>query len=309
MLNFEVTQGTIIAFNMYLTLLFRPLRMLADKFNTLQMGLIAGGRVMQVLDSDEYMHQNGNVQVNALNGNVRFENVNFEYKTGIPVLKNLSFEAHSGETVALVGHTGAGKSSIISILTRLYPIQSGQIFIDDVELRDYDIYSLRRHIGIVLQDVFLFSGTIMNNLTLGDSNIDEAHVVSVCKSLGVHDFIMQLPGAYQHEVMERGATLSQGQRQLLSFARTLLFDPSILILDEATSSVDSESEMLIQQAIDKMIVGRTAIVIAHRLSTIRKASKIIVLEKGNIIEQGTHEELLQLKQGAYATLYETVERH
>lgn len=305
MLDLEVTPGTIIAFNMYLTLLFRPLRMLADKFNTLQMGLIAGGRVMQVLDSDAYMHHNGRAEVTSVKGRVRFENVNFGYKPGIPVLKDLSFEVNAGDTVALVGHTGAGKSSVISILTRLYPISSGRIFIDDLELHEYDIYSLRRHIGVVLQDVFLFSGTIMQNLTLGDDSIDEDSVIAVCRSLGVHDLIMQLPGAYQHQVMERGAMLSQGQRQLLSFARTLLFDPSILVLDEATSSVDSESEMLIQKAIDKMIVGRTAVVIAHRLSTIRKADKIIVLDKGEIIEQGTHQELLRIPGGAYAGLYVT----
>lgn len=305
MLDLEVTPGTIIAFNMYLTLLFRPLRMLADKFNTLQMGLIAGGRVMQVLDSDEHMHHNGQLQVAAVEGQLRFENVNFEYKPGVPVLKDLSFEVKAGDTVALVGHTGAGKSSMISILTRLYPIRSGKIFIDDLELHDYDIYSLRRHIGVVLQDVFLFSGTIMKNLTLGDESISAESVTAVCRSLGVHDLIMQLPGGYEHQVMERGATLSQGQRQLLSFARTLLFDPSILILDEATSSVDSGSEMLIQQAIDKMIIGRTAVVIAHRLSTIRKADKIIVLDKGEIIEQGTHQELLGIPDGAYAALYET----
>ncbi len=304
MLNFDVTQGTIIAFNMYLTLLFRPLRMLADKFNTLQMGLIAGGRVMQVLDSDDYMHYNGSYRPPQLKGAVRFEQVQFAYKPEEPVLKNISFEVQPGETIALVGHTGAGKSSIISILTKLYPIQSGTIYIDDVPLDDYDVYALRQHIGIVLQDVFLFSGTIMENLTLRNPNIETSEVEAVCRSLGVHDFIMQLPGAYQHQIKERGSTLSQGQRQLLSFARTLLYNPSILVLDEATSSVDSESEMLIQEAIAKMIQGRTAIVIAHRLSTIRKANKIIVLDKGKIAEQGTHDELVQIPNGLYAALHE-----
>lgn len=304
MLNFDVTQGTIIAFNMYLTLLFRPLRMLADKFNTLQMGLIAGGRVMQVLDSDDYMHHNGSYRPQQLKGAVRFEQVQFAYKPEEPVLKNISFEVQPGETIALVGHTGAGKSSIISILTKLYPIQSGTIYIDDVPLDDYDVYALRQHIGIVLQDVFLFSGTIMENLTLRNPNIETSEVEAVCCSLGVHDFIMQLPGAYQHQIKERGSTLSQGQRQLLSFARTLLYNPSILVLDEATSSVDSESEMLIQEAIAKMIQGRTAIVIAHRLSTIRKANKIIVLDKGKIAEQGTHVELVQIPNGLYAALHE-----
>lgn len=304
MLNYEVTPGIIIAFNMYLTLLFRPLRMLADKFNTLQMGLIAGGRVMQVLDSEEYLQQNGVQEALSLKGAVKFDQVNFSYKEGIPVLRDISFEARPGETLALVGHTGAGKSSIISILTRLYPISSGHIFIDDIELHEYDIYSLRKHIGIVLQDVFLFSGTLLDNLTLKDPEVSEEKAIAVCHSLGIHEFISQLPDGYHHRVTERGSTLSQGQRQLLSFARTLLFNPSILVLDEATSSVDSESEILIQKAIDKMIKGRTAIVIAHRLSTIRKANQIIVLERGQIIEKGDHQSLLQIKEGVYTKMYE-----
>ncbi|HTO14518.1 MAG TPA: ABC transporter ATP-binding protein [Edaphocola sp.] len=304
MLNYEVTPGVIIAFNMYLALLFRPLRMLADKFNTLQMGLIAANRVMQVLDSEAYMHHNGTIKAETIDGAIRFEEVTFSYKIGTPVLKGISFNVMPGETLALVGHTGAGKSSIISILTRLYPIQSGDIFIDNIPLHKYDIYSLRNHIGIVLQDVYLFSGTIYENLTLGDKSIPESAVIEISKSLGIHPFIMQLPGGYQHEVLERGNNISQGQRQLLSFARALLFNPSILILDEATSSVDSESEILIQSAIDKMILGRTAIVIAHRLSTIRKADKIIVLDKGIINEEGTHESLLQIKNGIYSQMYE-----
>lgn len=304
MLNYQVTQGTIIAFNMYLNLMFRPLRMLADKFNTLQMGLIAGERVMQVLDSEEFLQENGTIQAQVIKGDVRFENVYFEYKEGIPVLRNISFSVNAGETVALVGHTGAGKSSIISILSRLYPIKNGHIYIDDIELKDYDIYSLRKHIGVVLQDVFLFSGTILDNITLKDPAIRTEQAINVCKTLGIHDFIMRLPGGYQFNVRERGNTLSQGQRQLLSFARTLLFNPSILILDEATSSIDSESEILIQHAIEQMIQGRTAIVIAHRLSTIRKADKIIVLEKGNIMEEGTHESLLA-QTGLYHQLIHT----
>jgi len=304
MLNYQVTQGTIIAFNMYLNLMFRPLRMLADKFNTLQMGLIAGERVMQVLDSKEFLQENGAIQAQVIKGDVRFEDVYFEYKEGIPVLRNISFSVKAGETVALVGHTGAGKSSIISILSRLYPIKNGHIYIDDIELKDYDIYALRKHIGVVLQDVFLFSGTILDNITLKDPAIRTEQAINVCKTLGIHDFIMRLPGGYQFNVRERGNTLSQGQRQLLSFARTLLFNPSILILDEATSSIDSESEILIQHAIEQMIQGRTAIVIAHRLSTIRKADKIIVLEKGNIVEEGTHESLLA-QTGLYHQLIHT----
>lgn len=304
MLNYQVTQGTIIAFNMYLNLMFRPLRMLADKFNTLQMGLIAGERVMQVLDSKEYLQDNGTVQATNIKGAVRFEDVHFEYKENIPVLRDISFSVQPGETVALVGHTGAGKSSIISILSRLYPIKSGHIYVDGTDLSQYDIYSLRKHIGIVLQDVFLFSGTILDNITLKDPNIRTEQAIEVCKSLGIHDFIMRLPGGYQFNVRERGNTLSQGQRQLLSFARTLLFNPSILILDEATSSIDSESEILIQHAIERMIAGRTAIVIAHRLSTIRKADKIIVLEKGKVMEEGTHDSLLA-QNGLYHQLIHT----
>ncbi|HRP88853.1 MAG TPA: ABC transporter ATP-binding protein [Edaphocola sp.] len=304
MLNYEITPGVIIAFNMYLALLFRPLRMLADKFNTLQMGLIAANRVMQLLDSEEYLHQNGTKIANSINGAISFDDVYFSYKPGVPVLNGISFEVKTGETLALVGHTGAGKSSIISILTRLYPIQSGKIKIDNIDLEEYDIYSLRKHIGIVLQDVYLFSGTILENLTLGDNSISEQKVMEICQSLGIHHFIQQLPGGYKHQVLERGNNLSQGQRQLLSFARALLFNPSVLILDEATSSIDSESEILIQAAIDKMIQGRTAIVIAHRLSTIRKADKIIVLDKGEIKEEGDHEGLLKIPNGIYAQMYE-----
>lgn len=304
MLNFELTQGVIIAFTMYLNLLFRPLRMLADKFNTLQMGLIAGKRVMDVLESDEHLQNNGSITADNLKGFVRFNNVHFAYKNNIPVLKGISFEVDAGSVLALVGPTGAGKSSIISVLTGLYPIQSGRIEIDNIALNDYDIYSLRRQVGIVLQDVFLFSGTILENITLKDESIEKEHVIDVCKKLGIHDFISALPNSYSYEVMERGNSLSQGQRQLISFARTLLFNPSILILDEATSSIDSESEILIQKAIEELIRDRTAIIIAHRLSTIRRADKIVVLEQGVIKEQGTHHELLTVPYGIYAQLYE-----
>lgn len=302
MLDYKVTQGVIIAFIMYLNLLFRPLRMLADKFNTLQMGMVAGERVLGVLDSEEYLHDNGSYVPETVQGKVTFEKVAFEYKKDVPVLRGISFEAAAGDTIALVGHTGAGKTSIISILNRLYEIKSGQILIDDRPLQDYDIYALRRHIGIVLQDVFLFSGTIYDNITMRNNEIPLERVKEVCQLLGMHEFIMRLPDDYNFNVRERGNMLSQGQRQLLSFARALLYNPSILILDEATASVDTESEILIQQAIEKLIQGRTAIVIAHRLSTIRKADKIIVLDKGLIIEQGAHDELLQLK-GIYQKMY------
>ncbi len=307
MLNYDVTPGIIIAFVMYLNLLFRPLRMIADKFNVLQMGMIAAERVFVVLDSDEHLKQNGTIQAEHVKGEIQFRNVHFSYKPDVPVLKGVSFEIPASKTMAVVGHTGAGKTSIISILNRLYEIESGSIKIDGIELNDYDIYSLREHIGIVLQDVFLFSGTIYDNITLRNNEIPLSNVEEVCKLLGIHDFIMRLPGGYHFDVMERGNTLSQGQRQLLSFARALIYNPSVLILDEATSSVDSESEKLIQRAIDTMIKGRTSIVIAHRLSTIRKADEIIVMDKGQITERGNHQSLLAA-QGEYYKLYTAVEK-
>lgn len=307
LLHYEVTAGVVIAFVMYLNLLFRPLRMMADKFNVLQMGMVAGERVLTVLDSEEYMHTNGSYKADKIQGAVSFDNVHFAYKENIPVLKGVSFDLPPGKTMAIVGHTGAGKTSIISILNRLYEIQDGAIKIDGRDIREYDIDNLREHIGIVLQDVFLFSGTVYDNITLRNSSIPLEKVQQVCQMLDIHNFIMSLPGGYDFDVMERGNTLSQGQRQLLSFARALLYDPSILILDEATSSVDSESEQLIQHAIDTLIKGRTSIVIAHRLSTIRKADKIIVMDKGTIIEQGTHQTLLAAG-GTYHQLYTAVEK-
>ncbi len=307
MIHYEVTQGVVIAFVMYLNLLFRPLRMLADKFNVLQMGLVAGERVLGVLDSEEYLQDNGSYVPKHIDGAIAFKNVRFGYKEGVEVLKGVTFDIPAGHTMAVVGHTGAGKTSIISILNRLYEIQSGQILIDGKDLHEYDIHELRKHIGIVLQDVFLFSGTVYDNITLRNSEIPLAKVQEVAKMLGMHDFIMQLPGGYDFNVMERGATLSQGQRQLISFARALLYNPAILILDEATSSVDSETEQLIQRAIDTLIKGRTSIVIAHRLSTIRKAHQILVMDKGQVAERGTHTELIAL-QGEYYKLYTAVEK-
>ncbi len=307
LLHYEVTQGVVIAFVMYLNLLFRPLRMLADKFNVLQMGMVAGERVLGVLDSNDHLQHNGTLVAERINGDVRFEDVRFSYKKDVPVLRGVSFHIPAGKTMAVVGHTGAGKTSIISILNRLYEIDGGKILIDGRDINEYDIYKLRKHIGIVLQDVFLFSGTIYDNITLRNDAIPLERVEQVCKVLGIHNFIMRLPGGYLFDVMERGNTLSQGQRQLLSFARALLYNPSILILDEATSSVDSESEQLIQHAIDTLIKDRTSIVIAHRLSTIRKANEIIVMDKGQIIERGTHGELLQ-QQGEYYKLYTAVEK-
>lgn len=306
-LNYGATPGIIISFVLYLNLLFRPLRMMADKFNVLQMGIIAGERVFAVLDSEEYLADSGILSAEGMKGAVEFKEVHFRYKPDAPVLRGVSFDLQAGKTMAVVGHTGAGKTSLISILNRLYETESGQILIDGKDLKAYDVYSLRSKIGIVLQDVFLFSGTIADNITLRNADIPRAKVVEVAQMLGIHDFIMRLPGGYDFDVMERGNTLSQGQRQLISFARALLYNPAILILDEATSSVDSESEQLIQHAIDTLIKGRTSIVIAHRLSTIRKANEILVMDKGTISERGSHNELIAAK-GAYYELYTAVEQ-
>jgi ATP-binding cassette subfamily B multidrug efflux pump len=307
LLHYQVTVGVVLSFVMYLNLLFRPLRMLADKFNVLQMGMVAGERVLGVLDSGEHMKEHGSHKELKIKGKLEFINIHFSYNPEVPVLKGISFKLEPGQTMAVVGHTGAGKTSIISILNRMYEINRGQILVDDHDVKEYDIDNLRSHIGIVLQDVFLFSGTVLENITLRNSEISREQVEEITKMIGIHDFIMSLPGGYDFNVMERGNTLSQGQRQLLSFARALLYDPSILVLDEATSSVDSESEQLIQHAIDTLIRNRTSIVIAHRLSTIRKADKIIVMEKGKIIEEGNHASLIIAK-GHYYDLYTAVEK-
>lgn len=299
-------QGTVIAFILCLNLLFRPLRVLADKFNVLQMGVVASERVFKVLDNDDFIpesHTPAYKPGQALKGKVELDKVSFAYTKENYVLKNISFTINPGETVAIVGHTGSGKTTIISLLNRLYHIQQGAIRIDDVNIENYDLDYLRSNVGVVLQDVFLFSGSVMDNITLRNPEISPEKVIEAAKLIDMHDFIMRLPGGYNYNVMERGATLSMGQRQLLSFIRALLYNPSILILDEATSSVDTESEQLIQHAIDTLIKGRTAIVIAHRLSTIRKADKIIVLDKGEIKEMGNHEELLQTG-GFYSKLHE-----
>jgi ATP-binding cassette, subfamily B, multidrug efflux pump len=301
--NNAFNAGVIIAFIMYLNLLFRPLRVIADKFNVLQMGMVASERVFKVLDNTDVSPEthNGINQINV-SGKVEFDKVWFAYINEEYVLKNISFIIKPGETLAIVGHTGSGKTSIISLINRLYHINKGTIKIDDKNIELYDIDFLRSRIAVVLQDVFLFGGSIYDNVTLRNYSISKQQVEEAAKMIGVHDFIMQLPDAYDYNVMERGATLSLGQRQLLSFIRALLFNPSILILDEATSSIDSESEVLIQHAIDTLIQGRTSIVIAHRLSTIRKANKIMVLDKGEIKEMGTHHELLKLK-GHYFKLH------
>ena len=296
-------QGTLVAFILCLNLLFRPLRVLADKFNVLQMGIIASERVFKVLDNKDFADDDGTISPEVVKGKLEFEKVWFAYNDENYVLKDVSFEAKPGETIAIVGHTGSGKTTIISLLNRLYHIQKGQIKVDDLNIEDYKLDALRKNVGVVLQDVFLFSGSVIDNITLRNPDISRERVIEAAKMIDMHDFIMRLPGGYDYNVMERGVTLSLGQRQLLSFIRALLYNPSILILDEATSSVDTESEMLIQHAIDTLINGRTSIVIAHRLSTIRKASKIIVLDKGEVREMGTHEELMALK-GYYFKLYQ-----
>lgn len=303
-LSLQVSQyGKVTAFILYLNLIFRPLRVIADKFNVLQMGMIASERVFKVLDNDDVMKQEGRYAPPAINGKVEFEHVYFGYDEKHPVLKDISFTVQPGQTVAIVGHTGSGKTTIISLLNRLYEVNQGHIKIDDVAVEDYQLDALRKGIGVVLQDVFLFSGSVMDNTTLLNPGISKEKVVEAAKLIGMHEFILQLPGGYDFNVMERGATLSVGQRQLLSFIRALLYNPSILILDEATSSVDTESEQMIEKAINTLIAGRTSIVIAHRLSTIQRADQIIVLDKGEIKEAGTHAELLA-KGGFYAKLHQ-----
>jgi ATP-binding cassette subfamily B protein len=293
--------GNIVSFILLLNLLFRPLRVIADKFNVLQMGMVAGERVFIVLDNKDHLVDLPGASEKLIKGSISFEKVGFYYTEGHPVLKDISFKLEQGQTLAIVGHTGSGKSTIISLLNRLYQHQEGEILIDNQPIESITISSLRKQIGVVLQDVYLFSGSVFENITLRDPTITMDEVVSAAKMIGIHDFIQQLPGGYDYNVMERGGTLSLGQRQLLSFIRALLFKPAILILDEATSSVDSQTEQLIQHAIDVLTAGRTSIIIAHRLSTVRKASQILVLDQGEIKESGTHQELIKLG-GSYAKL-------
>ncbi len=300
--NLNVTYGTVTAFIMFINQFFRPIRMIADRVNTLQMGIVSTDRILKLLDSDDFTPNNGKI-VTPLEGKVSFSNVWFAYNAENYVLKDISFEVEKGKTIAFVGATGAGKSSIVNLISRFYDINKGSIKIDNIDIKEYELSFLRTQIGMVLQDVFLFSDTIRNNITLGDNSISDEKIVAAAKMVGVHDFIMQLPGNYDYNVMERGATLSVGQRQLLSFVRAMVQNPDIIILDEATSSIDSESEELIQKAIDVLMKGRTAIVIAHRLSTIQKADKIVVVDKGIIVESGTHEELLA-KGEFYNNLYQ-----
>ncbi len=300
----NVSKGVLVAFIMYIPMMFRPLRQIADKFNTLQMGMVAANRVFKVIDTTSQIDDHGTYVAEHFKGDIKFDSVFFNYVENEDVLKGISFEVKAGETVAIVGATGAGKSTIINLLNRFYEIKDGSIYVDDTDIREVTLASLRTQIAVVLQDVFLFADTILSNITLNNPDISEEQVHQAAKDIGIHDFIMSLPNGYHYNVKERGVMLSSGQRQLISFLRAYVTNPSILVLDEATSSVDSYSEQLIQNATDEITKGRTSIVIAHRLATVKKADKIIVMESGNIVEQGTHKELLKKENGYYKNLYE-----
>ena len=298
------TLGAVIAFIKMSQMLFRPLRQIADKFNQLQMGIVSGERVFKIIDTKSYIRKEGQIAASNIQGNIDFKNVRFSYIQDEEVLKGVSLKVNKGETVAIVGATGAGKSTIINLINRFYEIDSGSISIDSIPVEDYELSSLRNQIAIVLQDVFLFSDSILNNITLKNSLITESQVIDAAKKIGIHNFIMTLPGGYHYNVKERGVMLSSGQRQLIAFLRAYVSSPRILILDEATSSVDSYAEQMIQYATDTITRGRTSIIIAHRLATIKKADKIIVMDKGVIVEEGTHRELLKKSNGYYKNLYD-----
>ncbi|MEQ8469570.1 MAG: ABC transporter ATP-binding protein [Marinoscillum sp.] len=299
----QLTLGVLIAFIMYIQMFFRPIRMIADRFNTLQMGIVASNRILDLMDSKEHIVDNGDYAPENIQGAVKFEKVWFAYNDEDWVLKDINFDVKQGEALALVGATGAGKSSVINLLTRFYEINKGNIEIDGKSIREFELSNLRHHIAVVLQDVFLFSDSIYNNITLRNPEISREKVIEAAELVGARTFIERLPGGFDYNVMERGSTLSVGQRQLISFVRAMVYDPKIIVLDEATSSVDTETEELIQGAIEKLMSGRTSIVIAHRLSTIQKADKILVLEKGEIVEEGNHDSLLELD-GYYAQLHQ-----
>ena len=300
----SVSMGALIAFPIYLNMLFNPIRILADKFNTLQMGLVASDRVFALLDNHAEQEVTGHLKPEKLRGEVIFNKVNFAYQGEDWVLKNVDFHIEPGETLAIVGATGSGKTSIISLINRFYTHQSGLISIDGTDIRDFDLQALRHKMALVLQDVFLFSGSVFENITLRDESISREKVLSAAKMIGAHEFIEKLPGGYDYQVMERGATLSMGQRQLISFVRALVFEPDILILDEATSSIDPASESVIQKAIETLIAQRTSIIIAHRLSTIMHAHKILVMERGEVMESGSPEDLLKNEEGLFRKLHD-----
>lgn len=299
------TFGDLFAYTMLIGMLFNPLRQIADKFNVMQMGIIAAERVFEVLEREDLVQSSGNIIAGHFKGYITLENIHFSYIEGEEVLKGINLNVNAGETVAIVGATGAGKSTIINLLNRFYEINEGRILIDGTNINDFDLDSLRRQIAIVLQDVFLFADTIANNITLDNPNISREEVITAAKKIGVHDFIMSLPHGYDYNVKERGAMLSSGQRQLIAFLRAYVSNPSILILDEATSSIDTYSEELIQRATETITKGRTSIVIAHRLATVINADKIIVMDKGKIVEEGRHYELIAKEEGYYKNLYES----
>jgi ATP-binding cassette subfamily B protein len=303
-LHDSVTFGALVAFPLYLDLLFRPVRMAADKFNTLQMGLVAAERVFKLLENNEIIPNQGTIIKDKIDGNVEFQDVSFAYDEENFVLQNVSFKLDAGKTMAVVGSTGSGKTTLINIMNRFYDIQSGKIRLDNVDIKDYELLSLRKRIAIVLQDVFLFDGTVFENITLKDESISLDKVIEDAKKIGAHEFIMKLPDNYNYKITERGSNLSVGQRQLISFVRALVINPDILVLDEATSSIDTETELIIQHAIETLIEKRTSIIIAHRLSTIRNVDNILVMDKGKVVEFGPHLELLSRPDGRYKELFE-----
>lgn len=298
------TLGDLFSYTMFIGMLYNPLRQIADKFNEMQMGMIAAKRVFEILDTQDMIQEDGKVIAPKFDGFIQFQNVQFSYKPDEIILKNISFQVQKSETLAIVGATGAGKSTIINLINRFYEIDKGNIFIDNQNITHFETNSLRKQIAVVMQDVFLFADTIYNNITLFNKNINKETVIKAAKEIGIHDFFMSLPNDYDYDVKERGVTLSTGQRQLIAFLRAYLSNPSILILDEATSSIDTNTEELIQIATEKVTKNRTSIIIAHRLATIMQADRILVLEKGEIIEQGNHQELLRNPNGAYKKLYD-----
>ena len=300
----DVSLGTIFLFIQMSQMLFRPLRQIADKFNSLQMGMVAAERIFEILETYDNIEDKGTLKPSQINGNICLEKLGFSYIQGERIINDISLEIKSGETIALVGATGAGKSTIINLMSRFYEFDSGDITIDDISIRKYDLKSLRNKVSVVLQDVFLFADSLFNNITLFDSRISKDKVIEAAKNIGVHDFIESLPNGYDYNVKERGVMLSTGQRQLIAFLRAYISEPSILVLDEATSSVDSYSEEIIQRAIDTLTKGKTSIIIAHRLATVKNADRIVVMHKGDIVEQGTHDDLLKFKDGYYAKLYD-----
>jgi len=299
-----VSLGTIFLFIQMSQMLFRPLRQIADKFNSLQMGMVAADRIFGILETESNIEDKGRFCPTELKGDIQLKKLGFSYLPGEPVLKEISLDIKAGETIAIVGATGAGKSTIINLLSRFYEFDSGDITIDGTSIRSYDLQTLRKHVSVVLQDVFLFADSLYNNITLFNPTITRAQVIQASKKIGVHDFIQSLPEGYDYNVKERGVMLSSGQRQLIAFLRAYLSDPTILVLDEATSSVDSYSEEIIQRAIDTLTKGKTSIVIAHRLATVKNADRIVVMDQGQIVEVGTHKELLKVTQGHYTKLYE-----